>query len=235
MNVSSTSQIHVPLAPLNPWNWPTRPWARIYLNYAGPFQSHYFLVLIDAPSKWIKAFPATSPSSNVTIKLLRPVFAQFGIPETIVSDNGSCFISEDFQQFLKSNGIKQITSAPYHPSINGLAEKAVQIVKKGLKKTTTGSIKSRLARILLAYRTTPHSTTGNTPAKLLLGRNLRTRLDLLKPNTAEHVESKQWNQKVSHDNSIPSSSFTVGQLVLVRVYGQTHKWTCGSILVHSYM
>ena len=123
-----------PLAPLNPWNWPTRPWARIHLDYAGPFQSHYFLVLIDAHSKWIEAFPATSPSSNVTIELLRPVFAQFGIPETIVSDNGSCFISEDFQQFLKSNGIKQITSAPYHPSTNGLAEKAVQIVKNCLKR-----------------------------------------------------------------------------------------------------
>ena len=97
-------------------------------------QSHYFLVLIDTHSKWIEAFPATSPSSNVTIELLRPVCAQFEIPETIISDNGSCFISEDFQQFLKSNGIKQITSAPYHPSTNSLAEKAVQIVKKALKK-----------------------------------------------------------------------------------------------------
>ena len=104
-------------------------------------------------------------------------------------------------------------------------------MKKGLKKTTTGSPKSRLAIILLAYQTTPHSTTGNTPAKLLLGRNLHTRLDLLKPNTAAHVESKQWNQKVSHDNSIPAPSFTVGQSVLIRVYGQNHKWTRGSICV----
>ena len=142
-------------------------------NPSGPFQGHHFLVLIDAHSKWIEAFPATSPSCDVAIELLRPVFAQFGIPETVVSDNGSCFTSEDFQHFLKSNGIKQITSAPYNSATNSLAEKAVQIVKKGLKKTTSGSIKSRLARILLAYQTTPHSTTGNTPAKLLLGRNLR--------------------------------------------------------------
>ena len=144
------NQSNPPLAPLNPWNWPTRPWARLHLDYAGPFQGHFFLIIIDAHSKWIEAFPATSPSSNVTIELLHPVFAQFGVPETVVSDNGSCFISDEFQQFLKSNGIKQITSAPYHPSTNGLAEKAVQIVKKGLKKTTTGSLKSRLAKILLA-------------------------------------------------------------------------------------
>ena len=103
-------------------------------------------------------------------------------------------------------------------------------MKKGLKKTTTSSLKSQLAKIVLAYRPTPHSTTGNTPAKLLLGRNLRTRLDLLRPNTAAHVESKQWNQKVSHDNSILAPSFTVSQPVLIRVYGHNHKWTRGSIL-----
>ena len=97
-------------------------------------------MLIDAHSKWIEAFPATTPSSNVTIKLLHLIFAQFGISEivfqimAIVSDNASCFVSEDFQQFLKSNGIKQITSAPYHPSTNGLGEKAVQIVKNCLKR-----------------------------------------------------------------------------------------------------
>ena len=188
--------------------------------------------MIDAHSKWIEAFPATSSSSNVTIDLLRPVFAQFEIPKTVVSVNGSCFVSdhEEFQQFLKSNGIKQITLAPYHPSTNGLAEKAVQIVKTGLKKTRDGLIKSRLSRILLAYCNAPHSTTGLTSAKLLLGRNLRTRLDLLKPNTAEHVEHKQWNQKASHDNSISSHPFTDGQSLLVRVYGQKHKWTHGIIL-----
>ena len=106
------NQSNPPLPPLSPWNWPTRPWARIHLDYAGPFQGHYFLILIDAHSKWIEAFPATSPSSNVTIDLLRPVFAQFGLPETVISDNGSCFISEEFQRFLKSNGIKQTTLPP---------------------------------------------------------------------------------------------------------------------------
>ena len=94
-------------------------------------------MLIVAYSKWIEVFPTTTPSSNVIIKLLHLIFAQFGISEIvfqimhIVSDNGSCFVSEDFQQF---NDIKQITSAPYHPSTNGLAEKAVQIVKNCLKR-----------------------------------------------------------------------------------------------------
>ena len=180
------------------------------MDYAGPFEGHYLLILIDAHSKWIEAYPAKSPSSSVTIELLRTVFAQFGLPETVVSDNGTCFVSEEFRQFLKSNGIKQVTSAPYHPSSNGLAERAVQIVKKGLKKITDGSIKSRIAKFLFAYHNTPHCTTGNLPAKLLLGRNFCTRLYLLKPNIAEHVENKQWDQKSSHDNAVKSQPFING-------------------------
>ena len=135
-NECQLNQSNPPLAPLNPWTWPTRPLARLHLGYARPFQGHHFLVIIDAHSKWIEAFPVASPSSNVTIDILRPVFAQFGVPENIqvVSDDGNCFVSDEFQQFLKSNGIKQITSAPYYSSTNGLAEKAEQIVKKGLKR-----------------------------------------------------------------------------------------------------
>ena len=155
-NECQLNQSNPPAAPLNPWSWPSRLWARVHLDYAGPIEGHYLLVIIDAHSKWIEALPTKSTSSHVTIELLRSLFAQFGLPETIVSDNGSCFVSEEFQQFLKSNGIKQITSAPYHPSSNGLAERAVQIVKKGLKKTTEGSMKSRIAKVLFAYRNTPH-------------------------------------------------------------------------------
>ena len=229
-NECQLNQSNPPVAPLNPWSWPSRPWARVHLDYAGPIEGHYLLILIDAHSKWIEALPTKSTSSHATIELLHSIFAQFGLPETIVSDNSSCFVSEEFQQFLKSNGIKQITSAPYHPSSNGLAERGVQIVKKGLKKTTEGSMKSRIAKVLFAYRNTPHCTTGNSPAKLLLGRHFRTRLDLLKPNTAAHVEMKQWDQKLSHDNSVQSRSFSKGQSVLVRVYGQNRKWTHGTIL-----
>ena len=68
------------------------------------------------------------------IELSRTLFAQVGIPEVVVTDNGPCFVSQEFEMFLVKNGVKHITSAPYHPSSNGLAERVVQLVKKGLKK-----------------------------------------------------------------------------------------------------
>jgi len=70
-----------------------------------------FLIAIDAHSKWIEAFPATS-LSTVTIKLC-PLFAQFGLPEIIGTDNDSCFVSAEFQHYLTMNGVKHITLAPY--------------------------------------------------------------------------------------------------------------------------
>ena len=126
-----------PVAPLHPWKWPTRPWARLHLDYAGPFLGKMFLVLIDAHSKWIEAICTPSATSDVVIQGLRTLFAQFGLPETIVTDNGSCFVSEEFETFLKENGVMHIMSAPYHSATNGLAERAVQVLKQGLKKVTT--------------------------------------------------------------------------------------------------
>ena len=134
-----------PAAPLNPLPWPTKPWSRIHVDFAGPFMNHMFLIIIDAGSKWIEAFPMLTSTSKATIQHLKTLFSQFGLPDILVSDNGSCFTSAEFQDFLLSNGIKHWKSAPYHPSSNGLAEKAVQIVKQGLKRMKDGTINDKLS------------------------------------------------------------------------------------------
>ena len=112
-----------PMAPLQPWMWPARSWSRLHLDFAGPLFGKMYLVLIDAHSKWIEIFPTNSCTTATVIDHLHTVFSQFGIPETILSDNGSCFVSEEFASFLVGNGIKHITSAPYHPASNGLAKR----------------------------------------------------------------------------------------------------------------
>ena len=97
-------------------------------------------IIVDAHSKWIEAICTPSATSAAVIEELNVLFAQFGLPDTIVTDNGTCFVSAEFAVYLKKYGIKYITSAPYHTATNGMAECAVQIVKQGLRKITQGSI-----------------------------------------------------------------------------------------------
>ena len=107
---------------------------QLHIDFAGLFMGKTFFILIDAYSKWIDAVSTHSPSVVAAIEHVRTTFSQFGIPETIVSDNAAHFTRKEFKELVTSNGIKHITSAPHHPASNGLAERAVQIMKSGLKK-----------------------------------------------------------------------------------------------------
>ena len=222
-----------PVAPLHPWKWPTRPWTRLHIDYAGPMEGKMFLIVIDAHSKWIEAFPVASATALTTIQHLRVLFAQFGVPEVIVSDNGSQFIAAEFQKFCQMNGIRHIQIAPYHPSSNGLAERAVKIFKQGIRKLTEGTMNDRIARSLFQYRITPHTTTGVSPAELLMGRRLRSRLDLLKPNVAQRVEEKQRRQQADHDRHCRVRSFSEGEKVFVKNNRPGEKWLPGQIVKSS--
>ena len=207
-----------PVAPLQPWSYPDRPWSRLHMDYAGPVDNHMLLVVVDAFSKWIDIFPVKSASSATTIDKLRILFANHGIPESIVSDNGSPFTSAEMKEFLITNGVKHITSSPYHPSSNGLAERAVQTCKSALKKMSGTSLAIKLQRFLLNYRITPQGTTGIPPSQLLMGRLLRTRLDLVIPNLSKHVQDAQTIQKYHHDQHAKHRCFVAGDRVLIRNY-----------------
>ena len=119
-----------------------------------------FLILVDAHSKWIEVHITTSTTSSVTIEI-----ATFGIPETLVTDNGSNFTSVEFENFLKLNGIHHIKTALYHPTSNGLMERAVQTFKSGMRKLTDGILETRVARFLFNYHITPQTTTGILPSE----------------------------------------------------------------------
>ena len=95
---------------------------------------------------------------------------------------------------MAQNGIKHICMAPYHPSSNGLVERAVQTFKQSLCQIQGGSVREKLTKLLFKYRITPHFVTGVTPAELLMERGLRSRLDLLKPDIAATVGNNQLNK-----------------------------------------
>ena len=219
-----TQQASPPHAPLHPWKWPTRPWARLHVDFAGPMWGRMLLVVIDAHSKWIEVEDMNEATAGATIQRLRAMFARFGIPESLVSDNGPCFISKEFKDFLRKNGVMHITSAPYHPASNGLAERAVRIVKEGLRKMKTGTISDKIARLLFQYRMTPQSVIKLSPAELLLGRCLRGRLNMLHPNLADRVEKAAEKQKEYHDVHAKERKLQVGNKVYVKVYERGGKW-----------
>ena len=147
------SRASPPSAPLHPWQWPAQLWVRVHLDFTGPCLGHTYLVIVDASSKWLDAHIMSSMSSEKTIETLRTVFANHGLPQMIVTDNGPSFTSNEFRDFTQKNGIKHVTSAPYHPSTNGQAEQAVQTVKQGLKRTPGKTVRERLSKFLFKYLT----------------------------------------------------------------------------------
>ena len=91
------------------------------------------------------------------------------------------------------------------------------------------SVQIKLQRFLLNYRTTPQGTTGIPPSQLLMGRQLRTRLDLVIPDLSKHVQDAQSNQKHYHDQHAKCRSFVAGDRVLVRNYSGSPNWLPGTV------
>ena len=112
-------------------------------------------LIIDAHSKWLEVHPVTSINATVTIQHMRTIFSTFGLPKILVTNNGPSFVSREFEEFLCRNGIRHKTTDPYHPASNGVAERAVQIFKKGIRKMQTGTLQDKIAQFLFSYRNTP--------------------------------------------------------------------------------
>ena len=120
-------------APLSPWSWPTAPWQRIHVHFA-THQSNHYLIIVDAHSKWPEMIgPMKTTTAEATANAMRNVFARYGLPQQIVSDNGPPFQSAEYEEFLRQNGIQKILVSPCHPSSNGLAERFVQTFKHSLE------------------------------------------------------------------------------------------------------
>lgn len=176
-----------------------------------------FLVVVDAYSKYVEIVPMSHATSATTISALKHIFSCFGLPEHIVTDNGSQFTSAEFQKFLSDNDIQHTTTAPGHAATNGLAERYVGDFKDKLSKMgeTGESVQTKLDRFLLTYRATP-TALGKSPSELLMNRQPRIRFSALRAKP-----SKQ-EVKIFQDNLDNKPKYTQNQAVFVRNFGRGH-------------
>jgi hypothetical protein len=82
----------------------------------------------------------------------------------------------------------------------------------------------------MAYRSTPHSSTGQAPAELMFGRTLRTRMDLMKPNLGSHVQSQQEKQITRHNQHSRVRELDIGDRIFMRNFGTGKPWLAGKIV-----
>ena len=184
---------------IHPWMMPEKPWSRLHLDHAINFLGRNWLVFVDAYSKYPCIHPTTSTSSKSTTAILEQEFAHFGYPHTLVTDNATTFMSQEFQAWCKQRGIVHLTGAPYHPATNGAAERLIQSFKQALRKSSLPP-KEALQEFLMQYRRIPFAS-GLSPSELLNGRRIRTKIDTLVPSIPHLLQGRQSKQASKHSNA----------------------------------
>ena len=164
------------------------PWIRVSVDITGPHprsskSNQFILTLVDHFSKWAEAIPLRNHTApTVARALMVHVFSKFGAPQQLLTDRGSEFESELFQELMKWMEIDKLRTTAYHPSCNGVVERFHRTLNSMLGKVVSESQRDwdeRLPLVLSAYRATPHESTGMTPNKLFLGHEVRMPIDLL--------------------------------------------------------
>ena len=196
---------------------PDRPWQKLGTDLCEHKGKNY-LVVVDYYSKFIETALLPNKTAGTVITHLKSIFARHGIPEELVSDNMP-FNSKEFDEFAKEWGFKQTTSSPTYAQSNGMSEKAVQTVKRILKKVDDPYIG------LMEYRNTPVTGMTYSPSQLLMSRIARTKIpisqELLLPAVASEAKhqlaQQQKRQKQNYDKSTkPLPPLEIGENVHLR-------------------
>lgn len=192
---------------LQPWPNSNGPWKRIHVDYAGPIDNSYYLIVVDAFSKWPEVMETKKITSEKTIDILNELFTRHGLPEEMVSDNGTQFNSQETRNFCEQKGVKQTFTSPHSPWSNGQAERFVDTFKRSLKKMKGegGRLQDKIRLFLRTYRNSPHrALEDKTPAELFTGRPFRSELNLLQPlcpinasiNSVNAAASSEYTRKM---------------------------------------
>lgn len=159
-----------------------RPWQMIQIDFIGPLtrSTHgfcYILVVVDTFSKFVRICPLRTATAKTTIKFLEEgVFLLFGVPEVIISDNGSQFTSGEFAKFTKEYGVKHWFTASYHPQANS-SEAANKVLGTAIRSYIHKNKNHRnwdehIAKIACAMNSSVHTSTKCSPYLANFGQNM---------------------------------------------------------------
>lgn len=222
------SQVDPP-EPMQRSTLPTRPWEYVAIDHLGPLPNgQYLLLVVDYFSRFVEFQFVPATSSAVTIASLYQTFARFGFPNRLKSDNATVFSSAEFRDFLAEYGVTHVTSPPLWPRANGEVERQNRSILKRLKIAALEKrcLRVELAKYILLYHGTPHSSTGATPAELMLQRKIRDKLpslsnpsplyDAVRDTDAENkIGGKTFAEK-RRGLTGPKRQLTIGDQVLVQ-------------------
>ena len=208
---------------------PPHPWHTLGTDLFY-FRKQDFLVLIDYFSKFLIMRKLPNSTSNAVIKELGLIFTEFGTPFILRSDNGPCYISQEFQFFLKDHNVKSITSSPYYYQSNGLAESMVKTSKNLIEKSL--QLNQPWFYLLQEHCLTPISDTIPSPAEILFGCHMRSNLTLLPSQLMNTRISRQREEIAKKENKLYTSEnlnteldLKVGQPIWHQD-PHTKKWEC---------
>jgi hypothetical protein len=216
-------------APIQPVDYPMKPWSKIALDIMGPFNSapsnqRNVLVTTCYYSKWPEVNLCGDVTSSYVIRWLKHTFARYGLPGEIVTHNGPQFTSHEFTTFLQCNDIRHSKIVPYNPSANGMVERMNRSLKESIQAICLGGERweDAVVTALYAYRSTPHRATNYTPAQLMLGRKMRTQLNAafsIPEKGTENEKARRTSYQKEYSKHAPQ--LKVGSFVRLKLHNTT--------------
>ena len=150
--------------PLQMTELPKGPWQDIAIDFMGPLPSgDYIFAVTHYYSRYVEVSISKRNTADVAISGLEKMFATHGLPCTVTSDNGPHFVADTFETFLRNNGIEHRKTTPLWPQANGEIERQNRSLLKRMQiaQVEGQDWKTAVQTYLVAYRNTPHQSTGD--------------------------------------------------------------------------
>ena len=220
---SSQKSSPKPPTEIKPPETSLEPWEKIAIDITGPFENapsdkKFIVALIDYYSNFPEILCTSTITSSRIIQWLKEIFARYGNPTTLVSDNGPQFVSTEFENFLNHRGIRHHRTANYNPQENGKVEVFNRTLKFGVQAFMSAGTSwiDGLNELLAQFRSTPSQASASSPAELFLGRQPRADFELPRKREAVIVKAPE-PEKAQEPQQRHPGPYKKGDKVRVRL------------------